>query len=70
MIGYATETPIKTCNISLAWEPPYNDIIIIDILSPVVYFISHLFSKLLFPLKKANTNVLEKSNWRIDSYST
>ena len=28
MIGLATETPIKTCNMSLAWEPPYNDIII------------------------------------------
>ena len=29
MIGLATETPIKTCNMSLAWEPPYNDIIIL-----------------------------------------
>ena len=28
VIGLATETPIKTCNMSLAWEPPYNDIII------------------------------------------
>ena len=28
MIGLATETPIKTCNMSLAWEPPYKDIII------------------------------------------
>ena len=25
MIGYATETPIKTCNMSLAGKPPYND---------------------------------------------
>ena len=24
MISFATETPIKTCNMSLAWEPPYN----------------------------------------------
>ena len=23
MISFATETPIKTCNMSLAWEPPY-----------------------------------------------
>ena len=29
MISFATETPIKTCNMSLAWEPPYNDIIIL-----------------------------------------
>ena len=24
MISFATETPIKTCNMSLAWEPPFN----------------------------------------------
>ena len=24
MISFATETPIKTCNMSLAWEPPHN----------------------------------------------
>ena len=24
MISFATETPIKTCNMSLAWEPPYD----------------------------------------------
>ena len=24
MISFATETPIKTCNMSLAWESPYN----------------------------------------------
>ena len=24
MISFATETPIKTCNMSLAWEPPYR----------------------------------------------
>ena len=24
MISFAMETPIKTCNMSLAWEPPYN----------------------------------------------
>ena len=24
MISFAKETPIKTCNMSLAWEPPYN----------------------------------------------
>ena len=30
MISFAKETPIKTCNMSLAWEPPYyNDIIIL-----------------------------------------
>ena len=30
MINFAKETPIKTCNMSLAWEPPYyNDIIIL-----------------------------------------
>ena len=29
IISFATETPIKTCNMSLAWEPPYNDIIIL-----------------------------------------
>ena len=23
MISFAKETPIKTCNMSLAWEPPY-----------------------------------------------
>ena len=30
MISFAKETPIKTSNMSLAWEPPYyNDIIIL-----------------------------------------
>ena len=30
MISFAKETPIKTCNMSLAREPPYyNDIIIL-----------------------------------------
>ena len=30
MISFAKETLIKTCNMSLAWEPPYyNDIIIL-----------------------------------------